>query len=468
MKKSDGKLLGVAVVLQIITLAISLVKVKVLTNILSVNDYGVYSVLINTMGFLIFAIFFGLDRYLIKENDEMYRNIILKTLYIILLVSVLIIGFGVGVLNIKIHNLTMLFIISTFLLGISQINRFYIYAKNNINKYNYLGFLMNNFWVILLLIFFIIIRPQYVSLGIIFIFMIIGSFISVIYSLSSIRLSIFKQKLNLEVLKNGLKYSIPLLPTIYSNFILRLADKYTLMFLSSSITLGTYNVALTIMNIILSFVTVAIEIYRPRIIQEKSNIIAKKYTTTSLLLVLLLCLPAISLVSFFGKEVIILFTSNQYLKASKIMWLTVILALIISVVSISVTISERDSKNKEVFKSYVYGTILNIILNILLVYLFEIYGAVLAGIISYLYIFYFVCRKNGFRKYIDFNKFMPVVNSNLIFFIIVGIIKLLNINFIVSIIILGILYSILILVFNRELIQEIFMKGDLSNNENMY
>lgn len=458
MKNNDGKLLSIAFILQVVTFIISMVKVKVLTNLLTTDDYGIYSVMINTMGFLIFAVFFGLDRYLVKEKDEQKRVIILKTLYLVLISISIITFLFISILNIQVDKSINMFIIGTLLLGVSQINRFYIYAKDEIAKYNYLGFIMNNGWVIILIIFYIIMKPKELSLQLLFVMMIFGNIISIIYSANLIPKSLIKIKIKKSVIKKGLRYSVPLLPTVYANFILRLADKYTLMFLAGNTILGNYNVALSIMNIILAFVTVCIEIYRPRIIQDKDEDKVKGYVTNSVAIILLLCIPAIIVTTVFGQDIVILFSSKKYIEASSIMGLTSLLALIICVVNIIVTLMERTGKNKFVFKSYLKGTLYNIFLNIVLVYFIGMYGAVLAGLISYTYIYISIANKVEFKKYIVFKKIKPILVINAIFTVFVIAVTIIKINFIIQMVILVTIYLALTIIFSKDLIIDLFKK----------
>lgn len=452
MKNNDSNMISVAIILQIVTMIISLVKVKLLTNVLNVDDYGIYSILIATMSFIIFAVFFGLDRYMVKETDENKRIIILKYLYkIILTISIITVFFSLLFIN-RIGVSIFLFIISTIILGVSQANRFYIYAKNDINKYNIIVFLMNNCWVLLLIIFYLLIRPQILSLSCLMIFMICGNLISALYSFRGIPKKIIKKRTDKRILFKGLRYSIPLLPSVYANFILRLADKYTLMFLANSVILGNYNIALSIMNIITAFVTVCVEVFKPRIIQDDNISRVKQYVTNCIILVFIICFPAILATIFYSKEIVVLFSSTEYMDASKIMFLTTFLGLIISLVTVSISMSERKGSNRLIFTVYSKGTILNIVLNIILVYYFGIYGAVIAGIISYLYILIIISKDNEIFKYIKYNDILPVIKSSIIFTFFLFIFKILKINFIIKVIILGIIYCGLLAIFNRNLI----------------
>ena len=231
-------------------------------------------------------------------------------------------------------------------------------------------------------------------------------------------------KFNFEYLKSSLKYSLPMIPSLLSAWILNLSDRVFIERYFSLSEVGIYSLGYKIAGLVL-IVTGAFNLaYNPvffKLANSDDQINAKKklsqYNTTYILVLLTI----VFFISFFAKEVLQLFFNPAYFEAYKIVYL-ISLAYLISQVAGLFNLSIYQEKKTTVIMFIVLGSAgVNILLNFLLIPVYGIYGAAYATILSFLVfsgVKYFYAKKYYYiqiKWLIILSVFILLVSVELVF-----------------------------------------------------
>ncbi|GAB6168178.1 oligosaccharide flippase family protein [Clostridium carnis] len=218
-----------------------------------------------------------------------------------------------------------------------------------------------------------------------------------------------------KMLRKMFKYSVQLLPSGVAAVILNLADRYVLeYFVGLSIT-GVYSLGYKFGILIdpvfvtpfkKAFTPFKYEVWNKDDANEKLNIWYEKYHILGISIILL--------IAIFSKSMVMLFSSNDFIDAYKIVPLILISYFIYGkseFFSLGIYV-----KNKVYYDPYIMisGGILNIVLNILLIPKLNMYGATLATILSYMFIN--ICFKYLSNKVCEF-KFKTTLKIMKCYFI---------------------------------------------------
>jgi len=225
-------------------------------------------------------------------------------------------------------------------------------------------------------------------------------------------------KFNFNYLKISLKYSLPIIPSLLSAWILNLSDRIFIERYFSMNEVGIYSLGYKIAGLVLIISSGFKLAYSPlffKIANSENKINSEKklskYNFNYILVIMLICF----LISFFSKELIGLFFKKEYFEVYKIVKL-ISIAYLFNQVSGLFNLSLYQMK-KTIIVMYIGlgSAIINIGLNYILIPVYGIYGAAYATILSFLMF--------AIIKYLMSAKYYPInLNWKNLFLIFFGLI----------------------------------------------
>lgn len=423
------------------------------TKKLTPAEYGTYDFLVTLSIFVVPIITLLLEesmfRFLIDAKDKKEKSDVISQTFIYCMISILffsIICIAItNIINYEYGLLFMSYAISSILIGLSNalargLGRIKIYSLSN--------FAVNAI-IIGLNLFFILVMDLGVA-GMLMSSVIANCVISVII-LIKLKFFIYVDftKLQTDLLKKMLKYSIPLVPNSVSWSIINLSDRLMITSFLGTTQNGIYSIANkfpSIMNSLYGFFYVAWKESASKIVKEDDK---EKYYNSiydnlkKFLFSVLLCLIAILPIAFdFLVDI-------SYKEAY----------LYIPVLIIAIYYSNISGFYGGIFAAYkdtkIMGTttiisaFINIIINLILIPYIGVFAAVLSTIISN-YIVY-LYRKIKVKKYVELNEKIKVMQLVLLILSCIVYYKrifALNIIFII----IAIIYSCII---NKNIIKKV-------------
>lgn len=426
LEKKSGKLkkwisnLGFLFVYQLIVFVVPYIRIKFFTNILSKSQYGFFSLLFTTINMVIFISFLGLDKYMLYYSSKSKNNKNISKLFKeIYLVSVIIITIVIIILftfNIFGNSLNYLFLIPLFLFfSFAHLLRFYSYSINKLNAYYFIGTIILSVWVLTTIIssFFFD-----VSLNIVVLNMIGGVILAILLTIYTFKLyEIFEIKeLEFDMIRAGLKYSLPLVPFILGRYSLKFADRIVILKTIGENSLANYSIALALANFIITLFSVLFEYLKPKYFYEKDTQKKEAILDITLNMYLFIYLPVVTGIILLKKEIILLFSNNNFLEASNLVNYAILIPFLYLLNVLSQWKSEETGDTKIIGKLYIFAGIINIILNILFVNLFGPKGAIVSTSFSLFLIFIIIEKRNNILKNVNLKILLGSFLGNLIMY----------------------------------------------------
>lgn len=269
------------------------------------------------------------------------------------------------------------------------------------------------------------------------------------------------KKINKKIIKEALKYSIPLLPTSIIWWIINLSDRIILKKYYSVETLGIYGVSSKFSLIISTIFSIFYSAWQISAIKEYQK---EKYENfyKNIFKLIEIILTIIAILSLLFLPIVYkFFIDISYIRSLKYISI-LIFGTIFSNFSLFIGVNYITSKKtKMAFYTGIIAGIINLVLNIILIPKYEILGASLATLIAY--ILFFIIRKKSLDNVVK----LEISNKYIIFYIILTIaLILLSYNYSIKSII-GIIFITFIYVFiNIKEIKRIIKKGkkyDINN-----
>lgn len=193
---------------------------------------------------------------------------------------------------------------------------------------------------------------------------------------------LFKERIKASIIKNMLKYSVPLIPFFIFNILFDSVDKLMLNHYHGSVESGLYYLALTFASIYSSLkegILTAITPFAFASIEKKN-----KLAHTFNLIFLISSVLAFSL-SLFAKEIISILSSNSdFIASSKfIPYITVSLIVVFLGQLINIKTLYFGKYNKYLFIATIIGIVADFIACYFLIPSYEIHGAVISRLIGF-------------------------------------------------------------------------------------
>lgn len=374
----NKKVIAISLALQIFTFMVGIAKIKVLATTMTVGDYGFYNTIFPTLGLILTMVLLGSDRYIVRFGNTSDGKSIISSFYLYVLVCVIVAM--IIIMFYDLQNYYDLLIYFSFFI-IAQINRFYIFSQSRLVVYNWLTFAINNHWLgVLVASFFLDELPLMLTIQL----SCLGMGIALCYSFfylenaKKILLGSFNRKIFLK----AFCYSIPLLPWVLSQNIMRLLDRYLIAWLLGLDSLGYYTVIVSIAGIIMTFLLVILENYRPVIFSTEGDL--AQVLKLPVFFISWIGLTSIVATAFWGEEVIVLLSKSTYLQYVEILPVMVFQSFMIAWITLGSFLCEKNLDNAFIGFAYAGLVILVSILASILGYINGIWGIVSATTISYI------------------------------------------------------------------------------------
>ena len=237
-----------------------------------------------------------------------------------------------------------------------------------------------------------------------------------------------------SILKESLKFSLPMIPALLSAWVLNLSDRIFIERYFSLADVGIYSLGYKIAGLVL-IVSAAFNLaYNPvfyKLANSDDQLMARKklfsYNNTYVMVILVICF----LISLFSKDVIVILLDARYAEAYKIVPI-IALAYFISQAGGLMNLSiYQEKKTFAIMLISIFGALLNIGLNFLLVPMLGAYGAAYATVLSFtgLTIIEYWYAKRGYFIDYDWSK---IIKGLLVAIPIVSTVYFIDINIYIS------------------------------------
>ena len=434
---------------------ITLLLLPLYTHFLSTEDYGYIDLIQTYLTFFIPLILLKIDagifRFLIdaRKSEEEKNKIITNCIFIMfveLIISTILFAVAVKIFSIKYSILIVMNLISlsvlTFLLQIVR-----GIGKNK--QYSFSSIIAAIVTIVLNLIFLVRFHKngKYVLIA-----SLISNIICTIYLLivNKILKNVKIKYIDKKLIKDLLKYSIPMIPNELSWWIVHVSDRTIISYALGVAANGIYSVSCKFSNILSSIFNIfnlswqesaALHINDTDKDEFFSNVINKVFNLFICFCIgILACLP-------FVFELLIKDSYREAYKYVPILLLANIFSVLIGLIG-SIYVAKKMTK--EVAKTTMIAAIINLTIDIALIKVIGIYAAAISTLVSYMLL--------AIYRYIDVQKYVkvkiPIKNIvvNSIIFILVVVLYLYN-NIALNVInlLLCILYAIIV---NKELLIE--------------
>ena len=435
---------------------ITLLLLPLYTHFLATEDYGYIDLIQTYLTFFIPLILLKIDagifRFLIdaRKSEEEKNKIITNGIFIMfveLIISTILFAVAVKIFSIKYSILIVMNLISlsvlTFLLQIVR-----GIGKNK--QYSFSSIIAAIVTIVLNLIFLVGFHKngKYVLIA-----SLISNIICTIYLLivNKILKNVKIKYIDKKLIKDLLKYSMPMIPNELSWWIVHVSDRTIISYALGVAANGIYSVSCKFSNILSSIFNIfnlswqesaALHINDTDKDEFFSNVINKVFNLFICFCIgILACLP-------FVFELLIKDSYREAYKYVPILLLANIFSVLIGLIG-SIYVAKKMTK--EVAKTTMIAAIINLTIDVVLIKVIGIYAAAISTLVSYMLL--------AIYRYIDVQKYVkvkiPIKNIvvNSIIFILVVVLYLYNdIALNVINLILCILYAIIV---NKELLIEL-------------
>lgn len=436
---------------------ITLLLLPLYTHFLSTEDYGYIDLIQTYLTFFIPLILLKIDagifRFLIdaRKSEEEKNKIITNGIFIMfveLIISTILFAVAVKIFSIKYSILIVMNLISlsvlTFLLQIVR-----GIGKNK--QYSFSSIIAAIVTIVLNLIFLVGFHKngKYVLIA-----SLISNIICTIYLLivNKILKNVKIKYIDKKLIKDLLKYSIPMIPNELSWWIVHVSDRTIISYALGVAANGIYSVSCKFSNILSSIFNIfnlswqesaALHINDTDKDEFFSNVINKVFNLFICFCIgILACLP-------FVFELLIKDSYREAYKYVPILLLANIFSVLIGLIG-SIYVAKKMTK--EVAKTTMIAAIINLTIDIALIKVIGIYAAAISTLVSYMLLAIYRYRYIDVQKYVKVKIPIKNIVVNSIIFILVVVLYLYN-NIALNVInlLLCILYAIIV---NKELLIE--------------
>ena len=401
----------------IIPKVIGFFLLPIFTRYLAPTEYGIMSYTDSITVFLFAFTILSLNTYLLRcifdyEKEEDRKKIIGNLFLFITIINFIMFGMELVLfpkiilaLNVKIkfHPYFLLALINNFLEIFSVVPLIiYRYKGKAIN------FVVVNATKSFIQVIFSLIFVIHFNMGVLGRYY--GSLIANVIFLAIYIIIIYRNailNLNLPQIKEGLLFSLPLVPSTFLHIIISIADRIMLERYMPLADLGIYSVSYDLGMILSIFARSSFLAYEPIVFlkigkDDFSQTITKirKYY-----LYVIFCLSFLYLL--FSKEILYVMASSKFSLGYKVIPIIIFSTIFSSENILFGTILIGIKKTKVSLILNLIGAITNVVVNLLLIPIIGIYGAAVSTLTSYLVmfcLFYFYLNKHMGMKFLKINK----------------------------------------------------------------
>ena len=379
--------------------AVGFVLLPIYSRYLSPSDYGIVSSMQVVGGilavFLTLAINNSVYRLYFDYKTEKRRKEYLGTVSI----SIAIISFVIVFLLFLFRNFVsqifkgieffpyyMYAILTAYFTVFSLIPKIYLQVNKKAGKF--VSISLSQFFISTSLILYFVIKEGAGAEG-----MLKGTMIASIIMLPVYFYITYKTisfTVNRKILKESLSFSLPMIPSLLSAWILNLSDRIFIERYFDLNDVGLYSMGYKIGSLVLVFASAFNLAYGPIFYKlassENQDLAKKKLKQYNHLFVLVLIL-VVFLISFFSKEAILLLLDPKYFEAYKIIPIIAFSCLISQTTGLLNLSIYQNKKTLQMMYMILGGAGFNIFMNFVLVPKYGPYGAAAATVLSFCFLF---------------------------------------------------------------------------------
>lgn len=355
-----------------------------LGNILSVEEFGQYNIIIVTISLVTGSLFVLVNGPIVRElpiylNKKKDENLFLSSYFVLALCLICVVSLVIFFLDIE-NSFIITFGIYSLALYNFSIN--VIRLSSKISMFTFVKVLAPTLTFVSYVIFK---KIDYVEATLLLyspMFLIV--FIFQIILLNRKVISFFKVKIH--ILREGFKYSWILVFTNLINGLLASLDRFMLDFLTTKTEVGIYSFNYRLTEIIfVNLSMIFIMIYYPKLIILYENEVKEKSEKLLSSILTYYCLISIPLLGLMiiNSNFILKLLFEQYSSYGKIFSLSAVSAFIFSLTFFTNKLFELPKKTYHLGWISLIALILNVLLNSILIPLFKSTGAIYASILSY-------------------------------------------------------------------------------------
>jgi len=376
------------------TKLVGLLLLPLYTSQLTTSEYGILSIIEITSQLLLIFFSFSLAQAMLRwssteKDKEKEKSIIFSAFTALVVISILLLvlltplkgSFSILIFgNEKFSNYFYLLVVWSSAGIINRLPESLLRLRERAVFYSAL--MISKFFIILIANLYLLLVKKMGIEGIV-LSQIIGEIIFLAISFPFV-LKNMKPVFSFTVLKEMFFYGFPIALAGSANLILGFGDRYIIAFYLSFAGVGIYSLAQKIAGVITvfilhsfqqGFIPIAFKMFSE---DNSSRFFSKVLTYFSLFLVL----SALGL-SLFSEELLIVLTTPIYYEAYKLVPF-IALAMVIKGINILFTLGFDYAKRTTTYAViFILGTVLTVGLNIILIPIFDIYGAAYAMLISY-------------------------------------------------------------------------------------
>lgn len=388
---------------EIVPKVLSFLLLPILTHYLSTGDYGISSYTNTVTTFLYVLTTLSVNtyalRYYYKINTSEEKKKLLGNIFLFLS--------GWGLIMLVLESLLLPFLLKTFsvqvpfypyfllaliinFFDITSVIPLVAYRVNDDAK----GFVMLSLGRTILQYILILCFVAYYKMGL------LGSYTGrlaasipffFVYSMVMRKKGSFN--FNFKQIKEGLHFSLPLLPGALSYLVISMFDRIILERYVSLSALGLYSVASTLaltLNVVIQglYRTFEQKIFREHSKEGYKPLVDSLYK----IYIVALFIPGFMLI-LYVKEILLFFTSQQYYPSAQYVVYLVVAVIVSGMNTFFGTILIADNKRKIITYSSFISAIASFALNLVLIKIFGVFGACIASILSFLVVYIFYFRK---------------------------------------------------------------------------
>ena len=442
------------------------------SRVLSTEDYGIIATV--EMYTYIFGIFMclSLDRaaqrlFFDSENMD-YRKKVLSTFFwSIVLISILLTG-GIFLLNeqallsanISFYPYIAASVIISLLNSFSQLTTIYFQLVEKPKAFvviKLLRFFINTIFVICTLLF-ISANAEYKLLADAYSLLImlpIYLFIAYKY---------FGFEFDFKILKKGIIFSVPLIPTLIVAWVLGLSNRYFIDIYMGLVDVGLFSMAFkiaSVVGILSASITAAFSPMFYRIANKEGDGSKNLRNISEQIIVIMIFLTFI--ITSFVPEVVNWLLSDKYQGIEILINLLMMSNLLVSLMSATTVLYIMQSKNTY-FNLYagLIASVFSLIINYILIPNYGLYGAVTANVISsiILYLSQYYFAKKGFYINLSWKKILISLSLAIALSFLI---QMFNISIFVFIIKIFVVFGVCLVAYNFK--EKLFVNHNYTNTQ---
>lgn len=371
------------------------------TSVLTTEEYGIADLITNTINVLYPILTLSIMEATLRftfDTDICKEDVLVNSLFVITLSEIAVLLFTPFIKYIG-GNIQEYWIWFVIIFGGSNLQQVLSQYTKGIGKTKI--FAISGVVQTIVIIIFNIVGLLVFKLGLFAYFLAIASgyYFNCLYLILAAPIRVRKGKINIALLKEMLRFSIPTIPTIIAWWINTSADKYVIIGYLGIAASGLYSVAYKIPSILTMFTNIFTSAWTLSAIQSVEDKDSDKFQSNIFKYFNAINVLACSALILLSKVLAKVLFAKEFYEAWQYVPLLLV-AYVFSGLAGFLASSFRAAKyTKGLFSSTVIGALINIILNFFIVKKYGIMGAAFTTVIGFAVTFYI--RSYSVKKIID-------------------------------------------------------------------